>query len=578
MKKILFCSILMFALFAACKKTDLADNKATGEGLVGFTLKGPASGTSVVLNAATPNTSIEITWNPSKPGLHTAPTYTWVAALKSAANFDAPLIEIPSNNAGKDAALTLTYKQLDDALKAKGIADGAQTDLVWTVRADNGSVKILATNVYNLTVSRFKDGASPFVLLGPSSSTTAMAIDPGGLQLMKFNWTKSNPAAGGTAVKYKVVFSKTSSFSTPLFSLTPGNNGTDTLAAISYKALSDTLTKYGYTDLGQATALKWTVVATSGTWNQQADYINDISILREVRMYMPGGYQTATGNGTDWTPANAPELIPDNRDGLKNNLYYIYIYLPANTEFKFTQGRSWDINYGGSNGDLGSSDNIKVTAAGVYRISVNRTTMKYNVMAGRMGFVGGATSVGWNPDQVFPAAAMKNLGTNYFLGVHTFKNDEWKMIDNDQWNNGSNSVDETRSYGSTGASGSMLEINGPNMPKPAAGTYRVIWDGTDVNKVKYQMYKGLRIVGAFQGWDFPSAPDMDYLGSGKWSKTITLPAGEFKFVSADGWDWNYGKDKDAAAGTLKANGDNLNVAAGTYTITVDEYNKTYSIQ
>jgi hypothetical protein len=150
------------------------------------------------------------------------------------------------------------------------------------------------------------------------------------------------------------------------------------------------------------------------------------------------------------------------------------------------------------------------------------------------------------------------------------------MIDNNEWNNGSNEVNETRSYGSNGPTGSTLEVNGPNMPNATAGTYRVIWDGTDVNNVKYEMFKGLRIVGAFQGWNPATAPDMNYLGNGRWQRTITLTAGEFKFVSADGWDFNYGKG--ATTGSLARGGDNLNVAAGTYTITVDEYNRTYSIQ
>ncbi|HEX8333099.1 MAG TPA: SusE domain-containing protein [Segetibacter sp.] len=580
MKKITLFTLILVAFFTSCQKPDLAGTDPTGEGLVGFSLRSPSSGTSLGLNAATPNASVEITWGASTPGLNTAPTYTWVAALKSTGNFDNPLVEILSDNGGKANKLTLGSKQLDDALKAKGIADGAKVDLIWSVRADNGSTKILAQNIFNLSITRFKDGASPFILLGPTSSTTPAAIDPGSTtQNFTFRWTKSNPATGGPAVKYKVVFSTTENFATPLFSVNSNNSGNDTLLTISYKAISDSLNAKGQTNLSQPSNLKWTVIATSGTWNQQADYVNDLVILREVRMYMPGSFQTSTGNGTDWTPANAPELIPDKRSGLANNLYYIYIFLPANAEFKVTQGRAWDVNYGGTGGNLvqNSNDNFKVTTAGVYRVSVNRTTMKYNIMEGRMGFVGEATSAGWNPPSVFPNSALKNLGKNYFLGVHTFTNGGWKLIDNNEWNNGSNAVDETRSFGSNGPTGSMLETNGPNMPNATAGTYRVIWDGRDVNNVKYEMYKGLRIVGAFQGWNPATAPDMNYLGNGRWQRTITLPAGEFKFVSADGWDFNYGKG--ATAGSItRDNGDNITVSAGTYTITVDEYNRTYTIQ
>ena len=67
---------------------------------------------------------------------------------------------------------------------------------------------------------------------------------------------------------------------------------------------------------------------------------------------MPGNYQAATGNGIDWDAATAPEFIRDLRPAALNKLYYMYIYLPAGAEFKITQGRSWDVNYGGTGGKL----------------------------------------------------------------------------------------------------------------------------------------------------------------------------------------------------------------------------------
>jgi starch-binding outer membrane protein SusE/F len=346
--------------------------------------------------------------------------------------------------------------------------------------------------------------------------------------------------------------------------------------------INDTLNKYGLTNLSAPTNLKWTVVATSGNWNQQSDFTNTISILREVRVYLAGNFQKSQGYGDDWSPGTGPELVRDTRPGLINNMYYTYVYLPANTEFKITQGRSWDVNYGDAGNGNTSTDNaanFKVATAGVYRISFNRTTQKYDIMQGRMGFVGEAvTNVDWNPSAVFPVAAMKYMGRNKFLGLYTFKTGGWKLIDNDQWNNGSNSVTETRSYGSSGPSGSSLSVNGDNMPNiTTPGTYRVIWDGTDVNNVKYRMFSGLRVVGAFQGWTPATAPDMTYQGNGVWKITITLPAGEFKFVSAEGWDFNYG-GSGGMSGTISEGGGNLNITTpGTYTITVDEYNQTYSI-
>ena len=309
-----------------------------------------------------------------------------------------------------------------------------------------------------------------------------------------------------------------------------------------------------------------------------------------LRFYMPGGYQTSTGNGTDWTPDNAPEFIRDLRPGLFNNMYYMYIFLPANTEFKITQGRSWTVNYGGSAGNLSTTGaNLSVTTAGVYRITIDRSTLKYNITTGRMGFVGGATTAGWNPPNVFPGNAMSLIGRNRFIGLANFTVDGWKMIDNNAWNNGSNAVDETRSYGSTGPSGSTLVVNGADMPNiTAAGRYRVIWDGTNPDNIKYEMTSGaeMRIVGdaIFGGpvWDPPTSPQMTYLGNGRWQIVRRMiPGNSFKFVAGNAWGaLDY---EDAAGGKITAGGGpDFKVPSGfngalNCTITIDEYAQTWSI-
>ena len=62
----------------------------------------------------------------------------------------------------------------------------------------------------------------------------------------------------------------------------------------------------------------------------------------------------------------------------------------------------------------GGGANLSVPTAGFYRISVNISTLQYNITAGRMGFVGGATGAGWNPPGVFPNFALGNSATNLF--------------------------------------------------------------------------------------------------------------------------------------------------------------------
>ena len=322
------------------------------------------------------------------------------------------------------------------------------------------------------------------------------------------------------------------------------------------------------------------------------------SYLPILRFYLPGGYQAATGNGNDWDPPTAPEFIRDIRPGVFNNLYYMYIYLPANAEFKITQGRSWDVNYGGSGGTLSAGgSNLKVTNAGVYRISINRATMQYDIREGRMGFVGGATGAGWDPPSVFPTYAMGAPANNLFVGITNLTVSEWKMIDNSSWNDGSNSVGETRSYGTSSPPGSTLQVNGGNMAAfSPAGRYRVIWDGRDVNNIKYELSPAteMRVVGngidvpGVGEWNPPSSPQMTYSGNGVWTITLALKADkEIKFLAGNDWgafDYEDNGDAGSAANNVKRKlkwegGSNFKTPAnpGVYTIELDEQTQTVTI-
>jgi starch-binding outer membrane protein SusE/F len=314
-----------------------------------------------------------------------------------------------------------------------------------------------------------------------------------------------------------------------------------------------------------------------------------------LRFYLPGGYQGSTGNGNDWDPGSAPELVRDMRSSALNQLYYIYMYLPAGAEFKVTQGRSWDINYGGSGGNLSSGGaNLSVATAGFYRISVDRVNMKYDIREGRMGFVGGATGAGWTPPNVFPTYGMGLAANNLFVGLTDFTTGGWKLIDHNDWNNGDISVLNARSYGSTGGSGSTLLVNDANMPDIAtAGRYRVIWDGRNVDNIKYEMSPAteMRVVGnGIQGvpdWTPASSPQMTYAGDGVWTITLNLVSGkDIKFLAGNDWgafDYEDNSGGSTATGTARKikweGGDNFKTptVSGSYTITLNEKTQTVTI-
>ncbi|MBK6633766.1 MAG: SusE domain-containing protein [Chitinophagaceae bacterium] len=163
------------AAVSGCKKVEFEGNNPNGEGLVDFTIKTPETGTSIILNSGTPNFLVPFSWNAAVPGLATVPIYKIVMALKTGGDLKTPFIEFVAGNL---TSTTITYQELDDALKAKGIANGAKTDLIWSVQASNGSVAILSQSIFNISITRMKDGASNFVLLAPVSSTSPVTINP----------------------------------------------------------------------------------------------------------------------------------------------------------------------------------------------------------------------------------------------------------------------------------------------------------------------------------------------------------------------------------------------------------------
>jgi hypothetical protein len=93
----------------------------------------------------------------------------------------------------------------------------------------------------------------------------------------------------------------------------------------------------------------------------------------------------------------------------------------------------------------------------------------------------------------------------------------------------------------------------------------------------------MRVVGnGIQGvaeWNPGASPQMTYIGSGKWQITLNLIGGKnFKFLSGN--DWGAFDYEDAGGGKINYDGGGdfaTPPVSGSYTITLDEYNGTYTI-
>jgi starch-binding outer membrane protein SusE/F len=592
--KILFAAIAVTGLFTACNKID---NLKKAEPLPVYQL-----GVSPVLASST--TTVAPTLADTNRAVV---TFSWTnPKYSNDSNTTKYILEIDStgkNFANKNTKTTtgllntaLTGRNLNAILLNLGFKLGvAQSIDARVLSSYNNNNERYTSNVVKVTVTPFAD---PSVLTSANTSVTC-ALATASSPSNTFNW--------GTAFKgYDGIIT---------YTLQYDSAGKNFVAPQEIAAGPAVLTK-GLTQ-GEMNSTALTSGIPGGNTGTVEYRIKAITALGAIvysnvvnvsvksyvpilRMYLPGGYQGSTGNGNDWDPPTAPELIRDLRGGVFNDMYYIYIFLPANAEFKVTTGRSWDVNYGGTGGNMAqnSPNNFKVTAAGYYRITVNRTTLKYDIREGRMGFVGGATGAGWNPPNVFPTYAMGAAATNLFVGINTFTaNDGWKLIDNNAWDNGSKAVDETRSYGSAGGDGSTLEVNGSNFANITNSPVRsrVIWDGRDVNNIKYWTSPAaeMRLVGdgmnqaGVNDWDPPTSPQMAYQGNGVWKITIALKANkDIKFLAGNNWgafDYEDNSGQSQALGVDKKikweGGDNFKTPAtpGTYTITLDENKQTMKI-
>jgi hypothetical protein len=131
-------------------------------------------------------------------------------------------------------------------------------------------------------------------------------------------------------------------------------------------------------------------------------YFDDIKLVPSASenypiIYVPGNYQVASGySDGDWAPGKAPTLASVNSD----NIYDGYIWFANNkSEYKFTKGPNWDVDWGDSDGD-GSLEsggaNIMAQETGMYKINVNLNNNSYTSVKTDWGLVGNVTSEGWD--------------------------------------------------------------------------------------------------------------------------------------------------------------------------------------
>ena len=189
------------------------------------------------------------------------------------------------------------------------------------------------------------------------------------------------------------------------------------------------------------------------------------------------------------------------------------------------------------------------------------------------GLVGSAVN-GWGGTNRGFAAGndvpfLSNGQDGMFRAVATLYDGEFKIREDNAWG---------LNYGDNGADGT-LEQNGANIAI-SAGHYVIDFDAVNFTITITPAGTVWGVVGSatLNGWG--SAEDVklvpDPCNEGVYViKDVVLTDGEIKFRQDDAWGVNLGDN--GADGTTEANGANIAVSAGTYDMTLDTVNGTYTL-
>lgn len=143
-------------------------------------------------------------------------------------------------------------------------------------------------------------------------------------------------------------------------------------------------------------------------------------------LHVPGGYQ-------GWNPADSSTIIySTTRDGK----YDGYIYFGEPSQFKLTDGPSWDVNWGDDEKDGilnpgGIDNNLEAMEVGMHRIKANLNDLSYSIELTNWGVIGSATPTGWDADtdMVYDATSgTLKLTMDLAAGEIKFRaNDDWGL-------------------------------------------------------------------------------------------------------------------------------------------------------
>lgn len=316
---------------------------------------------------------------------------------------------------------------------------------------------VLATGCLEEEVGPFlKLGEAPTITAPTGGTSFVLTEDAEASIVSAFSWTAAD-FGYNAGVDYKLEIDRAGNGFADALSL--GTTSQLSIDDITVGSLNGLLLANGYAD-NVATAMEVRVIATV---SEKVDALISQAIAISITPYkaliiypqlqVPGSHQ-------GWDPANEATVIFSRKsDGNFEGFLYFAV---DNAEYKYTDGPSWDVNYGdtGADGTLeAGSDNIIAGVAGMYRLRANLNNLTHTAEVTNWGLIGSSTPGGWDNDTdmvVDPATGNPTITLDLVAGEIKFRaNDDWGI-----------------NFGDTNANGS-LEYDGDNLQIAEDGNYTV---------------------------------------------------------------------------------------------------------
>jgi len=195
-----------------------------------------------------------------------------------------------------------------------------------------------------------------------------------------------------------------------------------------------------------------------------------------AKVYVPGGYQSASGYTSDWSPDKAPFLASLSGDGK----YEGYVNFATTGEYKITSQADWNgTNWGGgaAAGTLSTTGGNLVNATpGYYKINVNTNESTISLLKTSWSIIGSANApYDWSSD----VNLTYNPTTKVWTATADLHAGEFKFRNNHDWG---------FAYG-MGAVPGKLDSSGPNIPVAVAGNYTITLDFSAPPIYRYKLVK-----------------------------------------------------------------------------------------